>query len=118
LSYHNRYWILNRQWIASAALMPVAVVWYVAMFARIFDSWFRWSSLGLATFCLTPLAYSLSSIVPPKLAEIRTDIATAPATLEPSLPERGDNNQWVRLANANIAEGGPVWAIFRKFYDR
>jgi hypothetical protein len=28
------------------------------------------------------------------------------------------NDQWVALANANIADGGPVWGIFRQFYGR
>ena len=53
-----------------------------------------------------------------KLSQIQGDMANLPAAVEPLPPEHPDNDQWVRLANANIAEGGPVWAMFRKFYDR
>ena len=118
LSYRSHYWILGRQWVASAALMPVAVVWCTAEFARVCDYWCRWSSLALAIACLVPLAYPLSIIVPLKLSQIQGDMANLPAAVEPLPPEHPDNDQWVRLANANIAEGGPVWAMFRKFYDR
>jgi hypothetical protein len=122
ISYRHHYWILERQWIASIALMPVAVVWYVAELGRLFDCWWRGSSVVLAIGCLTVVTCSLAIIVPQKLNEIRRDIANSSAphvgTAEPpSLPPVG-NDQWVALANANIADGGPVWSIFRKYYGR
>jgi hypothetical protein len=122
ISYRHHYWILGRQWIASIALMPVAVVWYAAELGRLLDRWWRGSSFVLAIGCLIVVSCSLAIIVPQKLDEIRHDIADSSVphvvTAEPPSLPPVSNDQWVALANANIAAGGPVWSIFRKFYGR
>jgi hypothetical protein len=122
ISYRHHYWILWRQWIASVALMPVAVVWYIAELGGQLDRRWRGSSIVLAVGCVAVFTCSLYRIVPPKLAELRHDIAGwgVPGAVKaepPAQPPVGEDS-WVALANANIADGGPVWGIFRGFYGR
>jgi hypothetical protein len=122
MSYRQHYWILGRQWIASVALMPFAVIWYVAEVGRQFDQWRRWSSTALALGCLIVLACSLANIVPQKVVELRHDIQNSSTpqamTGDQQPPKPLNNDQWVALANTNIADGGPVWSVFRQYYGR
>ena len=122
ISYRQHYWILERQWIASVALMPFAVVWYVAELGCQFDHRRRWSSTALALGCLVVLACSLTNIVPQKVAELRHDIQNPSTpqvmTGDQQPPQPLNNDQWVALANSNIADGGPVWSVFRQYYGR
>ncbi len=127
ISYRHHYWILERQWIASIALMPIAVVWYVAELGRRLDRLRGGASISLAVGCLVFLACSFVQIVPRKLSGIHDDLNKSPAArvsgspgTEIEAPPRdpAGNDRWVALANANIAGGGPVWSVFRKFYGR
>ena len=52
VSYEHHYWILDRQWVASLGLMPVAVVWYAAELGRIADKLRPGSGVVLAAVCL------------------------------------------------------------------
>jgi hypothetical protein len=122
ISYRHHYWILERQWIASVALMPVGVVWYVAELGRQLDGRWRGSSIVLAVGYSAVFVCSLYRIVPQKLDELRHDIAgwqvsESVKTEPPAQPPVG-NDPWVALANANIANGGPVWGVFRQYYGR
>jgi hypothetical protein len=122
ISYRHHYWILGRQWIASVALMPVAVVWYMAELGRQLDGRWRGSSIVLAIGCYAVFLCSLYRVVPPKFDEMRHDIAGSrvpdAVKIEPPVQPPMSNDQWVALANANIADGGQVWGIFRAFYGR
>jgi hypothetical protein len=122
ISYRHHYWILGRQWIASIALMPVAVVWYMAELGRQMDGRWHGSSIVLAVGCSVVFFCSLAAVVPPKFDEIRDDIASWRASdvvkAEPPVQRPEGNDQWVALANANIADGGPVWDVFRQYYGR
>jgi hypothetical protein len=125
ISYRHHYWILERQWIASVALMPVAVVWYMAELGRRLDDWWRGSSIVLAVGCVAVFSCSLYRIVPPKFDVIRQDVArwrvsdavkAEPPAEAPVGRDQAARDQWVALANANIGAGGPVWDIFREYY--
>jgi hypothetical protein len=125
ISYRHHYWILERQWIASVALMPVAVVWYMAELGRRLDDWWRGSSIVLAVGCVAVFSCSLYRIVPPKFDAIRQDVArwrvsdavkAEPPAEAPVGRDQAARDQWVALANANIGAGGPVWDIFREYY--
>jgi hypothetical protein len=122
ISYRHHYWILGRQWIASVALMPVAVVWYLAEVGRQLDGRWRGSSIVLAAGCAAVFTCSLYRLVPQKLNELRHDIAgwrgSELVSAEPPALAPVGNDQWVALANANIADGGRVWGVFRQFYGR
>jgi hypothetical protein len=121
ISYRHHYWILDRQWVASLALMPIAVVWYMGELGRIADQRLRGLNVLLAAGCVAVFCAALYELVPQKIATLRQDAnRDAIATPEPSptAPVPSDNDGWVALANANIAAGGSVWPVFMRFYDR
>jgi len=121
ISYRHHYWILDRQWIASLALMPVAVVWYIGELGRIADQQCKGLSVLLAAGCVAMLCAVLYGLVPQKIATLRQDAnrrTIAAPEPNPTAAVPTDNLGWVALANANIAAGGSVWAVFRKFYGR
>ena len=121
ISYVHHYWILDRQWVASLALMPIAVVWYMGELGRIADQQYRGLSVLLATGCIVVFCAALQGFVPQRIAVLRQDAsdrAIAAPGPRPRRPVPTDNAGWVALANANIAAGGSVWPIFAKFYGR
>ena len=121
ISYRHHYWILDRQWIASLALMPIAVVWYMAELGRIADQQRAGLSILLAAGCIAVFGAELKVSASEKIGILREDAKLRSSTaLEPSSTVQvpTDNAGWVALANANIAAGGPVWPIFKKFYGR
>jgi hypothetical protein len=118
ISYEHRYWILDRQWIASIALMPIAVIWSMAEFARNLDAG-GWPLGRLpATCCAIMVILSLTHETPRQFKVFVGDARSpfAVAGLNSASPVPSDNDGWVRLANANIAAGGQVWPVFAKFY--
>jgi hypothetical protein len=121
ISYRHHYWILDRQWIASLALMPIAVVWYLGELGRIADQRHPGLSGLLAVGCVAAFCETLHGLVPQKIATLRQDAnrreIAAPAA-SPTAVVPTDNDGWVALANANIAAGGSVWPVFMKFYGR
>jgi hypothetical protein len=121
ISYRHHYWILDRQWIASLALMPIAVVWYMAELGRIANQQREGLSVLLAAVCVAMLCTNLYELVPRRILILRHDANRhAIVAQEPSYtaPVPTDNDGWVALANANIAAGGPIWPVFKKFYGR
>jgi hypothetical protein len=121
ISYQHHYWILDRQWIASLALMPIAVVWYMGELGRIADQKYRGLSVVLATGCVVVFYNVLNILVPEKITTLQQDAYRREISVsEPSsaLPVPTGNDGWVTLANANIDAGGPVWPVFTKFYGR
>ena len=68
VSYEHHYWILDRQWVASLGLMPVAVVWYAAELGRIADKLRPGSGVVLAAVCLAGFYATLHGLVPEKVA--------------------------------------------------
>ena len=128
ISYRSNYWVLARQWVGSAALVAVGVVWLWAEAARI---WARLTpQLGLAICAVAALLVSRQavSIHNTRLAQLQTHLAEAVVRPEPEdcdPPQRLDvaalsndqrNDMMVELANRNIACGGSVWPIFRIYY--
>lgn len=121
-SYVRHYWILPRQWVASAALVPIGVVWLACEVSRQFG---RLSPLAAGAFAAAAL-YGLSLTTLPvmqaKAVELQGRMAPPPVPLAvmPPPPESApsDNDGWVALANRNIEAGGPVWTIFRLYYIR
>ena len=122
LAYRRNYWVLTRQWVASMALATVSVVWLWGELARAAGRVHR--ALGLAVLVL-----SVACVVPrggevlrERAQSFRSYLAerTAP-TGEPSpadtAPDPSGNDGWVALANANVRAGGPVWTVFRRYYE-
>jgi hypothetical protein len=119
ISYEHHYWILDRQWIASVALMPLAFVWYAAELEGLVERLHPGAGISVVAACLLMFCVPLAKAVPAKLAEFRGDARlSVRENLGPDAAIPTDNDHWVALANANLAEGGQVWPIFAKFYGR
>ncbi len=115
LSIRSHYWILGRQWIGSFPLVVIAVVWFFAEAGRQLSLLTRFAGPLLALAALWCFSSSIERFLPGRVAEM-----TAPASHQSDPPADQlptDNTGWVALANENIAQGGPVWPVFRSFYD-
>jgi hypothetical protein len=116
ISYYSRYWILSRQWIASDALCAIGLIWLAAEASNVIGK----SSAKLEFAFTLILALLLASRFEQARDRIPADISFH-QRIAPKLPNLGpgqlpkDNDGWVALANANVAHGGPVWPIFRKY---
>jgi hypothetical protein len=122
LSYRRQYWVLPRQWVASMALVPVAVVWAWAEVSRILAA--RHRALGAMAVAALVLSIGLGALGPVRL-RLR-ELANPPAVVSSALGAvradtsvaPTDNDGWVTLANLNLQAGGEVWDVFRKYYGR
>lgn len=129
LAYRRHYWILPRQWVASMALCPIAIIWLfkvIADFVRVKLRFADLIILGIAGYFILQAAPAIYRQKRPDISRL-LDTVTGTAAPHPVTgplpsvpPEKvpGNNDEWVNLANANITEGGKVWPIFRKFYAR
>jgi hypothetical protein len=68
ISYRHHYWILDRQWVASLALMPIAVVWYMGELGRIADQQRAGVSVLLAAGCIAVFCAELKVSASEKIA--------------------------------------------------
>ena len=119
ISYQHHYWILDRQWVASLGLMPVAVVWYAAELGRIADKLRPGSSVVLAAVCLAGFYATLHGLVPEKVALLWHD-ANRPMVTRRDCAGPGSYRQR-RMGSARQCEHrcrGPVWPMFAKYYGR
>jgi hypothetical protein len=101
--------------------MPIAVVWYMAELGRVADQRRAGLSILLAAGCIAIFGAELTVSASEKIATLREDAnRLSSAALDPSstVSVPPDSAGWVALANANIAAGGPVWPVFKKFYGR
>lgn len=130
ISYLSDYWILNRQWVGSVALIAVGTVWFWAEAAQL---WARLNpALGLV-FCFGAamlVAGQARNIHGIRLSEFNARLVERHARPDPedcTPPENLDfmamtndarNEIMVDLANRNITCGGPIWPLFRAYYPR
>lgn len=119
MSYRSRYWILERQWIASIALVTLATARFSSALSRRLDSRARaiWVAVlfgFLAVVSAGTASYKVKTVI--DWHRHREDFAgwdeRRPA------PAEHDNGAWEKLSRANIASGGRVWPVFRKYYTR
>jgi hypothetical protein len=122
LSYRRNYWILARQWVASIALATVASIWLWGELARLLARWRSWVGAAMVALPLCFLVIAAMDAGGEKLKSFQNDFAAQSA--QPSVDEPKPNaplsdnspETWVRMANQNIRQGGPVWAYFRHYY--
>jgi hypothetical protein len=122
ISYFNDYWILQRQWVASMAIVTIAVVWLIAEISRIAAH-----SRPKAGKILYPvfLLYVMIMLVPGirdsyqrlnnywSTPDISADQVFS--QFEPVyIPQK--QSEWVELADLNTRAGGEVWPVFRHYY--
>ena len=127
-SYRMNYWILGRQFTTSAALIALGVIWLWAECARLLRQRSALASLviGLtAAFILFgqvrhnhDTQWSRQRAQVEARVTMLSEIVCTPFTNTPHhLPIQEGNDAWVAEANRNILCGGPVWPLFRSYYE-
>ncbi len=130
ISYFREYWILPRQWVASMALCCLGVIWLAREITASLPPKFHLLArpmTGIVGFfvlflCVIPVHQKKASDVnavwqtvihgpPPKASAAPPTTDTVQTSYQAK-----NNDEWVRLANENIASGGSVWPVFRNYY--
>lgn len=114
LSYRVNYWILERQWIASIALIVVATTWFVSVIERALPApWSKvWAGLALGLMTLNAGVSAYDRVQ--KMVEWHQLPDQIAGVNEHSTIE--EVKDWETLARANCAKGGPVWPEFKKLF--
>lgn len=125
VSYTQKYWILHRQWIASEALVPISLVWGIALLIQKISVKYSWAKQYLWMIVIGYLMYTVMPIVQPKITSQLSALKTNQMgklhranTQERSISVPQTNEEWVQLANENVNEGKDVWGIFQNFYGK
>jgi uncharacterized PurR-regulated membrane protein YhhQ (DUF165 family) len=123
ISLANSYWILPRQWVASLALIPVALVWLVyeitaslrgrnIYMARVFAG----ISIALVIVLGTNRLWNQWQVTQSEITQFnewRNSGALAEAR---DRPQSTTNEEWTILANNNVIVGGEVWPEIAAYY--
>ncbi len=114
LSWRVSYVIFDRQWVASMAMVAVAMPWFAAGIAgcasrRLAAAW----TVALFAVVGARAAGDAGRQVGKDLAGWRAAQLPLAARFSADEVSRG---VWVTMANWNCAAGGPVWPAFRKYY--
>jgi hypothetical protein len=122
-SYLSGYWILNRQWVASLALVPIGTVWFLAALYTYLKPRVKWVAYGLAAASFLVIGAMAAYRLYGQVGALQSYAATAAeyrekyagATIADS-QRLYDELGPVEAANVNIYLGGPVWPVFSCFY--
>jgi hypothetical protein len=125
ISIRADFWIFPRQWIASVALVVVAVLWG-------FSAWFGLLRSNLnkvpLRILMTTTAVLLVGMALPSASnqwQLLQDWQQRPLitdTTQQELAQRLDTEtflsdpEWIEFAQANIDRGGSVWPEFGRYY--
>jgi hypothetical protein len=129
-SYRHDYWILPRQWVASAALMPIAFTWFCAELVNLIGRVWTVGAWLIPMLCLCLIAaHAYSNALnqghalllafkskPPSQKFIPPPREALPSSSN-GASEKTFYDTWVALANKNIEAGGPVSPVFQFFYQ-
>ena len=134
MSYLQSYWILTRQWVASIALVAVGCAWLCAELVRITTKTLedRKVIANVSTIKLLNTLLVLSIVlygmrlnqhnllyrVETFVSNLAQRDVVPTIQLEQTILCPMDNQAWSLLANLNVQKGGPVWTIFRKYYEQ
>ena len=114
LSYVQNYWILPRQFVASQAIISVALIWLLATALTALS---RGARTLLATLLLLSVAVAAARATAIQIGSLAAWSADGiPASESP--PGSGNAFTEVAPANQNVLEGGTVWPEFALIYDR
>lgn len=122
LSIMRSYWLFPRQWVAGLAIAAIGVVWLIAELSRLSTAhrsvFLRFATFLAITYVLvagvSATGNRLMGLVEQdsfwnELAQQDRNAADLAATAQ-------TNDEWVKAANVNILEGGPVHPNFRRYY--
>ena len=120
------FWVFPRQWVASQALVLVALPWLAStlLAARKPGRAIRWAALWLAAFLLLPAVITTGLWKVSQLWQWNTNPQTAPfaelseGELAGLLNEGGfpSNRTWMEFSQANLLQGGNVWPTLGRYY--
>jgi hypothetical protein len=126
LSYHQNYWILTRQWVASIALVAVGFVWLCAAVVSILLKALpiamrqngHFAALVLIVFgCWQLNEENLRA----RWRESVTAVTMPAASINIDPPKQVQcpisPDTWVELANKNLKANTSVWPIFKFYYS-
>jgi hypothetical protein len=145
ISYFKSYWIFERQWVASIALVTLGSIWFAYNLSKLVGS--IHGSLAIVWTVIISIPILMNSYeftqskLPAVIQVIRSNSAAETSEhfkLKPSLESilnnsnlikkndwndweklvYSNNDDWVRLANSNLRLGGEVWDVFRVFYGK
>ena len=120
-SFRHHYWILQRQWVASLALIPVAFIWLCAELTNLISRVSAVSRWLFPTLCLAVITYNSYPQTIDQSHSFLTAIlnrhSSEPFVAPPPDSVPRDNDEWVALANQNVQSGGPVSPFFQIFYS-
>lgn len=122
ISISRSYWVLQRQWTAGQALAVVGVVWLIAELYRMgglrSSVFLRFAAMLATTYMVVAGANEVVNQV-----SVLRSYETSWADLEAQDLDAGrlagdatTNDDWVKAANVNILQGGPVHPNFARYY--
>ena len=112
-SYRSHYWILQRQWIASVALITLGSVWFASAVSSLLPKTGRM----IWTVAVIGLVGGHSAMIAGKNFQKIYGVLSHPKVDQFQGKQPPDQDPGVDLANLNVIQGGPVWPFFRKFYE-
>lgn len=124
ISIRQDFWIIPRQWIASIALVPLALIWLTSALVRITST----RHLGLSrAFAGVLFAIAVVAAVAPvqlRIQQLREWSSRASSSTELraelasriALDDYPTEDEWVAYAQSNLDQGGPVWPDFTWYY--
>jgi hypothetical protein len=126
-SLRKLYWLLPRQWVGSSFGIDLAVC--LSLQALVDATREKWRWVPYLPWVFFGTTGSLTGVHAWKIqVQNRADIAAKEALAEEaravgpeirnSLPEVLDPAKAVELAKLNLADGGPVWPVFARFYGK
>ena len=117
VSYRSHYWILQRQWIASIALAALGSVGFAYRLLALLRPGAR---LVIQVVLLGAIGIQAVTVGVAAVGNWRRAGAAGAGVTVASPPDAipASASEWVALANANVAAGGPVWPVFRRYYGK
>jgi hypothetical protein len=117
VSYRSHYWILQRQWIASIALVALGSVGFAYRLLALLRPGPR---LVIQVVLLGAIGIQAVTVGVAAVGNWRHAGTVHAKVTITSPPEANPASgaEWVAFANANAAMGGRVWPIFRRYYAR
>jgi hypothetical protein len=122
ISFYRDYWILQRQWVASMALVTIGVIWLAAEVSQVLSRVRPKIGRGIYPVVLFYVLIMLYPSLQENYHRLNDYISESSEYADgvPVPPGPNDlpksNGDWVALAASNIEAGGKVWPVFRIYY--
>lgn len=124
VSILSDFWVFPRQWVASQAMVLVAIPWLIARVIRALPGRRVGGALALAGLLLVPTYVQVASWKVSELREWTTAartlpfISADPRQLRAEMEAKGfpEEGTWNYFSQANLDQGGPIWPELGAYY--